>query len=44
MLIFKLNKEVYNINRAQTHKFERHMLFSNQTDRDDMYQLLSHYV
>ncbi len=35
----KLNKDVYNIDTNTTYKFERHMLFSNQQDRDDFYDI-----
>lgn len=35
----KLNKNIYNIDLNNTYKFERHMLFPNESDRDEFYNI-----
>lgn len=35
----KLNKNIYNIDLNNTYKFERHMLFPNESDRDEFHNI-----
>lgn len=35
----KLDKDVYNVSKTETHIFERHMIFTNQTNRDNLYNI-----